>query len=174
MSSKVKILEAYASEPIWDFPELSVVKKEVKGKDLPWNLWPLVTSLTSLCIRFPYLMSGDDSNTYHKGDDVKSKWVNSWQMVCTMAGRQSVHRVTFLRSSNKRMSKYKILPQSCFPGKHLLFFFKQRIIMNALSITNIESQSVCLLLGTGFIFISSYSLFFWYCNINSLGKKALW
>ena len=45
--------------------------------------------------------------------------------------------------------------------------------MNALGITNIESQGVCLLLGTGFLFNSSYSLFFWYCNINSLGKKAL-
>ena len=45
--------------------------------------------------------------------------------------------------------------------------------MNALGITNIESQGVCLLLGTGFLFNSSYSLLFWYCNINSLGKKAL-
>lgn len=177
MSSKVKILEAYASEPIWDFPELPVIKKkkeEVKGKDLPWNLWPLVTYLTSLCIRFPYLMSGVDSNTCHKGDDMKSKWVNSWQMVCTMAGRQSVHRVTFLRSSNKRMSKNRILTLNPVFQTSVCFFLKQRVIMNALSITNIESQSVCLLLGTGFIFISSYFLFFWYCNINSLGKKALW
>ena len=129
MSSKVKILEAYASEPIWDFPELSVVKKEVKGKDLPWNLWPLVTSLTSLCIRFPYLMSGDDSNTCHKGDDVKSKWVNSWQMVCTMAGRQSVHRVTFLRSSNKWMSKYKILtPNPVFQASICCFFLNNGLL----------------------------------------------
>lgn len=43
--------------------------------------------------------------------------------------------------------------------------------MNTLNVTGIESRDVCWLLGTGFTFISSYLLFFWYYNINPLGRK---
>ena len=91
---------------------------------------------------------------------------NGWQTVCAQSYFPEVVQQANVQKQNSH-------PQSCFPGKHFIFF-KQRIIMNALGITNIESQGVCLLLGTGFLFNSSYSLFFWYCNINSLGKKALW
>lgn len=91
---------------------------------------------------------------------------NGWQTVCAQSYFPEVIQQAKVQKQNSH-------PQSCFPDKRFFFFFKQRIIMNALSITNIESQSVCLLLGTGFIFISSYFFFFWYCNINSLGKKAL-